>query len=151
MNKKRLGRILIILLVTLQPLIIGAKFFDLQLRNVDKPLVNMKMLVNGNSLVAEAEELSQEEGEETKPDEPAPTVTAIRDTKKEITVKVSGSLVYVNNQLVAGKPFEKAFNDAYSKDMSVTVIDDYADYKAMKSVIDSLNEMGIFFSTKETR
>ncbi len=151
MNRKRLGRIFIILLVTLQPFIIGAKLLDLQLRNVDKPLVNMKMLVNGNSIVAEAEELSKEEGENKEKVSTEPSVTTVRETKNELTVKVSGSLVYVNNQLVVGKPFEKAFKDAYSKNMSVTVTDDYADYKAMKSVIDSLNEMGIFFSTKETR
>lgn len=154
MKKGRTGKNLIILLLVMLPLLIGAKFLDLELRNVKgDPLVDMTLLVNGNSVKAQpADPDADYEGqEEEKPAESEASVRIINDKKKSVAIRVSKDQVYIDNQLIVGKPFEKSFEEIYKSGMSVEVTDDYGDYRAMKKVLDYLDEAGIFYSKKETR
>ena len=147
MDKKKLGKILIILLLTIQPFIIGAKFFDLELRNVNQqPLVDMKKLVNGDSIIAKALEKSDEEG---KSKEKQPETVIVDKKKDNITIRITGDVIYIDEKARSLASFEAAFDKAYKNGMSVTVIDDYADYKVMHGVVGCLDGKGIMFQTKE--
>ena len=152
MKKGRTGKNLIILLLVMLPLLIGAKFLDLELRNVKgDPLVDMTLLVNGNSVTPKALETGDEGGEEKKPENTEASVTMVTDKKKSVAIRVSKDQIYIDNQLIVGKPFDKAFEETYKKGMDVNVTDDYADYKTMMKVVDYLEEAGVFYSIKETR
>ncbi len=161
-DKKRLGRILLVALITVQPLLIGAKFFDLQLRNVNRPLVDMTKLVNGNSITAKAQELSESKDNKSKPpqkttdDKTNPAKddsarAAAEDKTTNVGIRVSGESIYVNNRLVTLDGFEKAFEGVYKKGAGVTLTDDYADYKVMMRVTEYLDGKGIFYRIEETR
>lgn len=159
-DKKRLGRILLVALITVQPLLIGAKFFDLQLRNVNRPLVDMTKLVNGNSITAKSQEVSktrdsEEESRKTVSEEeksPAADDKARTDGEEKTTgiaVRVSGERISLNGRPVTLEGFEKSFEDVYQNGARVTVIDDYADYRVMLKIIEYFRGKGINYTGKE--
>jgi hypothetical protein len=155
MKRSRTGKNLIALFLVMMPLLIGAKFLDLELRNVKgDPLVDMTLLVNGNSLKAEPADpdaIDEVQDEADKNEETKPNVTVTPSKKDYVSIRVSREQIYIDNQLSVGKPFDKAFEEVYKKGMSVEVTDDYADYQAMMKVVNYLDEAGIFYSIKETR
>lgn len=152
-DKKRLGRILIISLITMWPLLIGAKFLDLELRNVARPLVDMTKLVNGNSITAEALEIDSTEADDSKEKSEKKQPEKEVSPRKEngIIIRISGEIIYINELGKSTASFETAFEKVYKKGMSVTVTDDYADYRAMRTVLDYLDRSGIFYSKKEMK
>ncbi|MCR4651309.1 MAG: hypothetical protein K5662_06100 [Lachnospiraceae bacterium] len=154
MNRnKRTKMILIIGILVAEAVLTGAGIFSVGLRNVDERgnrLVKIDSLIGGSGMP----NMSDIPNVEEEPDEPIdkqdddPNVDNRDETSDEpnnasVTIRVRGTKVYINESLVSGGPFESRFPTVYDGKGDVIIMDDYADYRVYRSILDYLNKQGV--------
>ncbi len=144
-NKKILTILSVLMLI---PLLLGAKFLDVQLKGADKPFVDLSVILkNGgnylpNNMKAIAEDPSSDDSVSSTAYEPA-------FANNELTIRVKSAAVFLNDQPANGKPYTVQIKEAYDSGRTkILLVDDYAEYKTYKAVIEFLNGEGIRYDEK---
>ena len=136
----------IALIMGIQIILIGAGIFTIILRNVDSEnnrLVRIDALIGGEGRPDPSKIPNTQEQQEKKDDNNDKKDIEQNTKNLSITIRISGTQIYINGSPVVGAPFEAQFLDYYDGSQGVILQDDYADYQTYLGVLNYLKDKSI--------
>ncbi len=129
---------LFLLVLAVLPCLVGAKFYDVEFKGADRPFVDLGVLLKegGNYLPDEMKIIAEEHKKTDTPDQDS------------LMIRVRNTTVFLNEEPTVGKPYTSLIGEVYKEGMSVTVSDDYAEYRTFEKLLGFLGEQGIDYSTE---
>ncbi len=157
MSKKVLSRI-IVLIPVMSVFLIGAKFDDVELKNLDSaPLVNLNMIIteggngeypdinpyeNGTNVVSDPKQDSAEEKTPVDIEKP--------NQQGNVQIEVWGKEIRINDHtFTEHAEFEKYFSNANKSKRTVTLSSDYAEYHTLVYLYSYFTENNVSYTGKE--